>query len=48
MCGVGMEGVPICFFKLSMEVLCKETSCDLSDLVDTYVVKYPMYLLRGV
>ena len=46
--GVSLEGVPICFFKLSTEVLCKETSCDLSDLVDTYVVKYPIDPLRGV
>ena len=42
-----MKGIPVCFFKLSMEVLSKETSCNLSDLVDIYVVEHPVNPLRN-
>jgi hypothetical protein len=35
-------------FVVSPEVLCKETSCDLSDLVKVYMGKYPINPLWGV
>ena len=40
--GVGVEGESICFFKLVSEVLGKETSCNLSDLVDVLMVEHPI------
>jgi hypothetical protein len=35
-------------FVVSAEVLCKETSCDLSDLVKVYMGKYPVNPLRSI
>jgi hypothetical protein len=35
-------------FVVSAEVLCKETSCDLSDLVKVYMGKYPINPLRSI
>ena len=43
-----MEGKSVCFFKLISEVLGKETSCDLSELVDIYMVKHPINPLSGM
>ena len=46
--GIGMKGESVCFFKLISEVLGKEMSCDLSDLVDIYMVEYPINPLSGM
>jgi hypothetical protein len=35
-------------FVVGPEVLCKETSCDLSNLVKVYMGKYPINPLRGI
>ena len=43
-----MEGKSVCFFKLISEVLGKETSCDLSDLIDAHVVEHPINSLSGM
>ena len=48
MWGIGVEGKSFCFFKLISEVLGKEASCDLSDLVDVHVVKHPINPLSGM
>ena len=45
---VGVAGKSVCFFKLISEVLGKETSCDLSDLVDVHVVEHPINPLIGM
>ena len=42
MWGISVEGKSVCFFTLISEVLGKETSCDLSDLVDVHVVEHPI------
>ena len=43
-----MEGNSVCFFKLVLEVLGKETSCDLSDLVNVHMVEHPINPLSGM
>jgi hypothetical protein len=39
---------PMFGFVVGPEVLCKETSCDLSNLVKVYMGKYPINPLRGI
>ena len=46
--GIGVKGESVCFFKLISEVLGKETSCDLSDLVDVHMVEHPINPLSGM
>ena len=43
-----MEGKSVCFFKLISEVLGKEMSYNLSDLVDIHVVEHPINPLSGM
>ena len=43
-----MERKSVCLFKPISEVLGKETSCDLSDLVDVYVVEHPINPLSSM
>jgi hypothetical protein len=43
-----VERNPMFGFVVGPEVLCKETFCDLSNLVKVYMGKYPINPLRGV